>query len=379
MKRVKVLQLQPNYNVRQYNFADLAEQIVLSLPADRYQVTSAFLSGRPGPGQPVSSAERSVHFDFPPAKVKGLRLRALWRLYRYCKVEQFDVIIAHRFKPISMMLSLAAKMPATRFIGIVHGFGDFDRRYRQSQVKRLTDDKWRFVGVSPAVREHLLDYHCGFTPRNTLAITNAIDLDQIAVLQVSAQAARQQLNLPLDAVLIGTIGRLVPVKGHHYLINAFARIKARYPKAQLVIIGEGRERQALEQEIVSQGVQNRVHLLGNIPDAVRYVRAFDIWVMPSLSEGLGLALLEGMSGELPVIASDVPAMRPIVEGASGLLVTPGNAESLAEALDAYLGLSVAERLDKGREALSYLKTRHPIEDYRQSYRSLIEEFLGNRS
>lgn len=71
-RRFKVLQLQPDYNVKSHDFADLAEQIVKALPAERYEVTAAFLRGKPAPGAPVSRAAKSVYFEFSDKSLKGL-------------------------------------------------------------------------------------------------------------------------------------------------------------------------------------------------------------------------------------------------------------------------------------------------------------------
>ena len=106
MKRSKVLQLQPDYNVKSHDFADLAEQIVRALPSERYEITAAFLRGRPGPGEPVSKADHSVYFEFSDKSLKGMRLRAMWALYKFCRKEQFDVVICNRFKPVNMLLQL---------------------------------------------------------------------------------------------------------------------------------------------------------------------------------------------------------------------------------------------------------------------------------
>lgn len=263
----------------------------------------------------MSRADRSVYFGLTDAQLKGMRVRAMWRLYQFCRAEQFDVVICNRFKPVNMMLQLNRWLKVPLCIGIAHGFGEYDRFYRRRQTKRLIDKSWRFVGVSPAVKQYLLDCDCGFTEFNTVAITNAIDIEQAKALQLSREDARSQLGLDPNARLIGALGRLVPVKGHIYLIRAFASIKDRYLHAQLAIIGAGREDANLLAEIDRLGLAGRVHLLGFREDALQYVRAFDIWAMPSLAEGLGLALLEGMSGALPVIATDVPAMLPLIKGA----------------------------------------------------------------
>jgi len=374
-RRIKVLQLHPDYNIKAHDFADLGEQIFKALPDDRYETVNAFLRGCPAPGAPESRAHRSVYFELSDAQLKGLRIRALWALFQFCRAEQFDVVICNRFKPVNMMLQLTRWLKVPLCIGIAHGFGEYDRFYRRRQAKRLIDKSWRFVGVSPAVKQYLLDCDCGFTESNTVAITNAIDIEQAKALQLTREDAREQLGLNPSVRLIGALGRLVPVKGHIYLIRAFASIKDRYADAQLAIIGAGREEKNLLAEVDRLGLTGRVHLLGFRADALQYVRAFDIWTMPSLAEGLGLALLEGMSGALPVIASNVPAMLPLIEGAGGIAVPPADSSALSGALDTYLSLSDAQLREKGNQAYQYLVENHEIFSFRQKYLSLIEGSL----
>jgi len=375
-QRAKVLQLQPDYNVKEHDFADLAEQIVKALPVERYEVTAAFLRGRPEPGAAVSRADHSVYFDFSDKSLKGLRLRAMWQLYQFCRKEKFDVVICNRFKPVNMLLVLNRWLKIPLCIGISHGFGEYDRFYRRRQTQRLIDKAWCFVGVSPAVKQYLMDCDCGFTDKNTYAITNAIDIPQAEGLQHSREQSRELLGLSPSARLIGALGRLVPVKGHIYLLRAFAGLKDKYPEAQLAIIGAGREESRLRSEIQRLGLGGRAHLLGYREDALQYVRAFDIWTMPSLAEGLGLALLEGMSGHLPVIASNVPAMLPLIQGAGGLAVEPADVPTLTAALDTYLGLSDEVLQAKGEQAYRYLQEQHDIDVFRQEYLQLIDSGLN---
>lgn len=377
-RRIKVLQLHPDYNIKAHDFADLGEQIFKALPDDRYETVNAFLRGCPAPGAPESRAHRSVYFELSDAQLKGLRIRALWALFQFCRAEQFDVVICNRFKPVNMMLQLTRWLKVPLCIGIAHGFGEYDRFYRRRQAKRLIDKSWRFVGVSPAVKQYLLDCDCGFTESNTVAITNAIDIEQAKALQLTREEAREQLGLDPSVRLIGALGRLVPVKGHIYLIRAFASLKDRHVDAQLAIIGAGREEKNLLAEVDRLGLTGRVHLLGFRADALQYVRAFDIWTMPSLAEGLGLALLEGMSGALPVIASNVPAMLPLIEGAGGIAVPPADTSALSGALDTYLSLSDAQLREKGDQAYQYLVEHHEIFSFRQKYLRLIEGGLKER-
>ena len=82
-RRIKVLQLQPNYHENSHGYSDLAEQIIVAFPKDRYDVTTAFLQGRPAPGAETTRAGRAVYFDLADDALRGLRLRLRWTLYRF--------------------------------------------------------------------------------------------------------------------------------------------------------------------------------------------------------------------------------------------------------------------------------------------------------
>lgn len=369
---IKVLQIQNRYNV---NASDLAEQVIQGLPSDSYEVTTAFLRGHPGPDEPVSRAPRSVYFNFRQADLKGLRLRALWRLYRFCRHEKFDVVIAHRFKPMNLFMLLNRLLRLRACIGVQHGIGDFDRYYRRIESRLLLTPCWRIVGVSRAVRDYLLNCAGGFHSSNTVQINNAIDIRRSEALQHSREQARALLGLPTQAFIFGSIGRLVPVKGHIHLLQAFAQLGDAYPLAELAIIGEGRSRAELEAAIKEHGLGGRVHLLGAREDALQYVKAFDVFVMPSLSEGLPLALLEGMSGHLPVIGSDIDSLRSILQDCGGGIFPVGNATALAQRMTELLDLPAALLHQQGELAYAYLCREHAIEDFRWQYRQLIEATL----
>jgi len=288
------------------------------------------------------------------------------------------VVICNRFKQVSLMMWLNRLLRIPVCIGISHGLGEYDAFLRRQRARALIDSAWRFVGVSPAVKAYLVGKSCGFSERNTTTINNAIDIARAESEQYPREEARALLNLPSGQGIrmIGAAGRLVRIKGHSYLIKAFAAICDKHPDAHLAIIGNGREESALRTEIAQLGIQDRVHLPGFVAGAKRYVRAFDIWTMPSLTEGLPLALLEGMIGHLPIIASDIPAMRFLIDGAGGIAVAPADSEALAAALDQYLSLSSAELKAKGETAYGYLCRNHGIDEYRAKYLDLIEDALA---
>ena len=375
-RRIKILQLQPDYHENSHNYSDLAEQIGAAFPPDRYEVTNAFVRGRPAAGHPISRVEHVVYFDLPDAALHGMRLGLLGKLFRFCRENQFDVVICNRFKQVSLLMLLNRLLKIPLCIGISHGLGEYETFWRRLRAKWSINASWRFVGVSPAVKSYLLGKHCGFNESNTIAINNAIDIARTESEHFQRQEARNNLGLPADARIVGAAGRLVRIKGHKYLLQAFAKICAKYPDVHLCIIGNGREDDALREERKRLGIEERVHFPGFIAGAKRYVRAFDLWAMPSLTEGLPLALLEGMIGHLPIIASDIPSMRFIIDGAGGIAVPSGDVDALAEALDTYLSLSDSELREHGEKVYAYLCTNHGIDEYRGKYLQLVEQALS---
>lgn len=375
MSKIKVLQLHPKYNIKRIDISDLGEQIFKALPDDRFTTVNGFFVGRPTESEPISCADQSIYFEFTDKQLKGLRITALWTLYKYLKKEQFDVVICNRYKPVNMLLTLSRFLNIPLCIGIAHGFGDYDRAYRRKQVKKRINKNWKFVGVSTAVKDYLLGLKSGFTEKNTVSITNAIDTAKAKEIILDKSTARAELGLDQSSDIIGALGRLVPLKGHANLIEAFALISKDYPNAHLAIIGDGREKNNLHTLIVKLKLEERVQLLGFQSDAIRLAKAFDIWVMPSFKEGLGLALLEGMCAQLPIIASDVPAMLPLIKGAGGIVIDPHSIKDIAAALKVYLDKSTQERVELGQRAYTYLVNNHSIDEFKVQYLELIENGL----
>jgi glycosyltransferase involved in cell wall biosynthesis len=148
---------------------------------------------------------------------------------------------------------------------------------------------------------------------------------------------REELQLGADDRLVVAVGNLYPVKGHVNLIDAFGLIASRHPNLHIAISGRGALADTLMARARAYELQHRVHLLGLRSDISAVLAAADIFALPSLSEGLPLALLEAMFARCPIVASDVGDVGVALEnGLDGLLVPPGDPLSLAEAIDRLL-------------------------------------------
>ncbi|MGH9268194.1 MAG: glycosyltransferase family 4 protein, partial [Acidimicrobiales bacterium] len=151
-------------------------------------------------------------------------------------------------------------------------------------------------------------------------------------------ATREELAIPDTAPILLNVARLDKGKGQQYLVPMMAAVLTSFPSARLLIAGEGNERLALAHAFQDAGLSPSVHLLGQRVDVPTLLAEADVFVFPSLSEGLGNAVIEAIAAGLPVVAFRIPALNEMVEdGVNGYLVDVGNPTALAEAVISVLG------------------------------------------
>jgi glycosyltransferase involved in cell wall biosynthesis len=159
-------------------------------------------------------------------------------------------------------------------------------------------------------------------------IPNGVDVARFA--PGDAKAARHRFDLDPQRIWIGSAGRLETVKGHDILIDAMALLPD--PQAHLAIAGDGSQRQILQARAMARGVANRVHFLGLCTDMPALLPAFDVFCLPSRAEGLPLSVLEAQAVGIPVVASDVGALREALCPGISRLVPAGDPGALAKVI-----------------------------------------------
>jgi len=195
-----------------------------------------------------------------------------------------------------------------------------------------------FHAVSQAVKDSTVET-LGVDPDRITVVKRGRDADRLGLRTPERRAdARHRLGIPDDALVVVTVGRQEYQKGHRFLIEAFVDVVADHPNAQLLITGrEGHSSVQLEQLIESLALGSAVTILGHRSDVPEVLAASDIFAFPSLYEGLGGALIEALALGLPVVASDIPALREVVrEGENAVLVAPGDPSGLATAITSLL-------------------------------------------
>jgi glycosyltransferase involved in cell wall biosynthesis len=195
-------------------------------------------------------------------------------------------------------------------------------------------------------------------------------------------AVRAALGLPADATVLCTVGRQDPQKGHDVLLAAFDRLAAARPEVWLLVVGRaGHATPALEAHLSRSpaAVRERVRLLGHRRDVGDLLAASDVFVFPSRYEGLGGAVVEALALALPVVASDLPALREVVTpDREGLLVPPGDPAALAAAV-AHLLASRQRRAEMGAAARRRFEEAFSLERVAEAMLTLYERVAGTVS
>jgi glycosyltransferase involved in cell wall biosynthesis len=196
-------------------------------------------------------------------------------------------------------------------------------------VGRATADG--IVGVSSDIT-HVLERR--YPSAHVRCIRNGIDLARTLATE-GRSAVRARLGLAPETFVVGTVGRLTPIKGFEHLIEAFAQLRqqARVQDSRLVIVGDGPSRAILEQLAESHRVPAYVKFLGTRTDVYNLISAFDVFALSSLHEGVPMVLLEAMALQVPIVASRVGGIPEILEdGVEAALVPPKDPEALTKAI-----------------------------------------------
>ncbi|MEX2175670.1 MAG: glycosyltransferase family 4 protein [Pirellulaceae bacterium] len=189
----------------------------------------------------------------------------------------------------------------------------------------------RAIAVSEATKRDWMR-RTGISDHRVVTIHNGIDPERFCR-SSSRAAARGRLGLPADALLIGGMGRLDPVKGFDALIKSLALLRGEFPQAKVAIAGSGFHREQLEAKADALGLAPHVFFLGQLADVNLFLDALDIFAIPSLAETLGYALLEAMAHALPAVGSTVGGIpEVIVPEQTGFLAPPQSPAALAVAL-----------------------------------------------
>jgi glycosyltransferase involved in cell wall biosynthesis len=282
----------------------------------------------------------------PLAARADIDLSAAWNLSRILKQVRPDIVHAHEPRAVAVVtlaLSIAAPRPRPPFV-VSHR--------TEERLPRTSFGRWTiseidcFIANSHVLARRLaLD---GVSEQRTTVVHEGVDVERVE--RLPAANLHADFYLPTHAPVVGTVAPLVPQKGLHHLISASALAMREVPDTRLVIAGDGPLRQALERQIHEHHLERHVFLAGFRSDAVEVTKAFDVFAMSSISEGMCTALVDAMAASRPSVATNVGGIPEVaVDGVTAFLVPERDETAMARRIVQLLK-DEALRLRMGRAA-----------------------------
>jgi glycosyltransferase involved in cell wall biosynthesis len=294
-------------------------------------------------------------------------------IYRLIKKRNIIIVRTHQYHAnlYGRLAAWLANVPC--IIASVHNVYTRDRKlHRRIMNKFLSRFTDKVVAVSETVKHDILKYD-GLSEDKVMVIYNGIDNARFS--DMDGNVIRREFNISSDVPVVGTIGRLTFQKGLKYLIEAISVIKKKFPRIMLLIVGDGPMKDELQNYAKTLGLNEHVIFTGSRRDVPALLAAMDIFVLPSLWEGLPNALLEAMAAGKPIIATDIPPVREVIYSEDiGILVPAGDSTTIASSIELLLNNNIlAENLGKNarERAFSHFDIKTTVERYTNLFENIL--------
>jgi glycosyltransferase involved in cell wall biosynthesis len=289
-------------------------------------------------------------------------------IYNIISKQKIDIVHTHA----SFSGRIAGKLAGCKVVLTRHGLarsdtGIINRGLTYLLSKMFTD---KIIAVSRAVKINLIE--TGVPADMINIIHNGIDLSS---LESPKPVLRSKYKIPIDTPVVGIVARLVIEKGYEYALRAIKYVKKEYPNVLLVVVGDGPQEHYLKSLCNELDLTKNVIFLGYKQNVENIVADFDVFVLPSVSEGLGLAMLEAMAIERPVIATEVGGIPEVIKHKyNGMLVPPKDEKALADYIIHVLS-SPDEARTMGKNAKITIIERFSAKSMAKKTSDIYEEIL----
>jgi glycosyltransferase involved in cell wall biosynthesis len=374
-KPIKVLHLIASLPVG--GAEELVAAVVTGLNRDRFQVQAATIGTLGAVGEELRRAGFPViSLGLDLKRNGGIRLvAAVRRLLRELKP---DILHTHLYHPNLYGRLAALGLPIRGVVAEVHNAYTRTKLHRRWWNFVLSWSTQRLLVSSTQVWQDVRHFD-GVSSSRLQIIPYGIRLDDLQI-PLSREEAKNRLGV--KGFCLGTVGRLEEQKGHASLLAALPQVCRQQPDTSLLMVGEGRKRFDLERQVQELGLAKVVRFLGTRRDLPLIYRALDIYVQPSLWEGLPLALLKAMGAGLPVVASRVSGAAEVIrDGCNGVLVPAIDVDALAAAM-ILLMQQPERRRELGREAQATVAAQYSqtamLRGLEELYQELWEKGAGKK-
>ncbi|NOZ63406.1 MAG: glycosyltransferase family 4 protein [Caldiserica bacterium] len=346
---------------------------------------------------PPLGGEGSIEDRIPP-HVKFVKINELIRpihpykdiiafvkIFLLCLRENFDIVHTHTSKA-GILGRWAAKLSGTRIIvHTPHGhiFYGYERELSAAfyaWVERIT--AWiTDTLITLTERGKIEHLERGISSAERIkVIYSGVEIEKFS-LPRDKISQRRALGLPEGAKIVGCVGRMVPVKGHIHFLEAACMVKEKYPEAYFVLQGEGPLKKELMEKAKSLSLSSCCMFLSSATPVQKVFSSLDVFVLPSLNEGMGRVLVEAMATGLPIVASRVGGVPELVRnGINGYLVPPGDEDALAASITSLLKEpALASRMgEKGKEMSKKFSAQRMLAQIESLYKELWEVKVNGR-
>jgi len=306
---------------------------------------------------------------------------ALFLLWRIMMRERPDLVHTHSSKAgiLGRLAARLAGVPAV--VHTPHGhvfyghFGPLTSKIYLLLERAMAFITDRLIALTQGERDDYLALSVG-DPKKIVTIHSGVDIGLYLHAKVNIQGKRKSLGLKPEGLIVGTVGWLLPIKGPLYLLKAMAEVWETYPETILVYVGKGDLEEELRHEASRMGVYEKVRFLGWRDDIPEIMPVLDIFVFPSLNEGMGRVLVEAMAAGRPLVASNVGGIPDLIsQGENGVLVPAADPKALARELVFLISHpdTRKEMGKKGRRMAARFGTVSMVQKIEQLYHDVLAE------
>jgi len=310
-------------------------------------------------------------------------LLALIRLYLIFRSGKFDVVHTHTAKA-GVLGRLAARLyGGSIIVHTPHGhnfygyFGPTLSKIIIAIEKFLSSFTDKIIALTELEQKDLLRFKITGADRIVL-IRQGLELDRYMQANIDKDKIKKELNIQPHENVLGMIGRLEPVKGPLYFVEAAKDIIEEFPETKFLIVGEGILRKRLERRIEILGLKEKFIFTGWREDMPEIISVLDLLIFPSLNEAVGMVLIEAQACGVPVVATEVGGIPEIVNNnRTGILVPAGDSKELARAVNCLLG-DKQKRSQLSKEAQDWIKDKFKVQEMIDKLSELYKELISKK-